>query len=1187
VSRSPACTCRSLLTPRSCRFTSPFALALCLGLLIWQIGVSALAGFAILVVAIPAQGWVMKSLFMTRRESMKFTDKRAKLINELLSSIQIVKSFAFERKFLEKIGAIRRKELQGIRKLIIVRSAMIALAFSLPTLASVVGFLVYAALGNSLLEGGANTTSRVFIALTLFQLLRMPLMFLPLSFSSAADAYAAISRLSNVFTAELLEDKSERAPEAKFSLELIDACFKYDEVDPSKDDEKKKKHKKGHAKDTHAAKPVVAAEQGNAKPPSFMQRLFKPKQSIAVAPSSETGLPKPVTANKAAETELTDAPEEFDEKHEPAEEVPFSLRNINLRFTPGELVAIVGPVGSGKTSIFSGLTGEMRMESGRIIWGGNGLAAYSAQQPWIQAASVRDNITFGLAFEEERYWEVVKTCELEADLRMLPQGDMTEIGEKGTTLSGGQKARVNLARALYFDAEIYMLDDPLSAVDPHVGKALFQNLILGLRARGKTVLLVTHAIHVLPQCDRIITLVDGHVAEDGRYETLVHAGGPFQKLVQDFGGDAQEEEEEHKEDEEEAIDEAAAALRHDKKTIARAAMTDADGTKAMQTQEERNTGSIALSVYKAYFHAGRGWIMVPLVLTGLVLMQGAVVMGSYTLRWWLSDDLAWTQGQYMGLYAGLGVATAFFTGLMGISTGMFSYYAAAEIHRQSITRVLYAPLSFFNVTPKGRIANRFSKDADSLDNQLADSFRMAASTIAQVIGACILISILAHYFAPAVAGILVFYFIGAAIYRRSAREVKRIDGTLRGSLYAHISETLHGVSTVKAYGETQRFLRDHFRLMDYENRAYFMTITNQRWLGIRLDFLGALLVFIVALLTTAGASQGISPASTGLALSYILQVSQSFSWMTRQIAEVENEMSSVERLNHYATEIDEEAPQEIPDAHLPAEWPQAGAIAIRDVQLRYRPELPIVLKGISLDVKAGQKVGIVGRTGSGKSTLLTALLRLVELEAGSIVIDGVDVSKIGLRDLRQRIAILPQDPTLFSGTLRSNLDPFGQYDDARLWDALRRAHLVDSDSAGGTPAHGGTPAPSGRATPTGIEPDAADESKVSRFTLDTTIEEEGNNLSLGQRSLVSLARALVKDSRVILLDEATASVDVETDAKIQTTLNEAFGDRTLLCIAHRLRTILNYDLVCVVDSGRVAEYASPLELFDQGGIFHE
>ncbi|PWN53455.1 putative YOR1-ABC transporter [Violaceomyces palustris] len=1226
-------------------FAAPIQIIVCLIILITQIGPSALAGFAIFVLAGPLQTRTMKSLFVIRRASMQWTDKRSKTIQEVLGGMRIVKSFSHESKFLQRISEIRRKELSGIRKILIIRSANNAIAFSLPVLAAVLAFVIYSLTGHDL------NPAVIFTSLTLFQLLRMPLMFLPLCLSATTDAMNAFERLHGVFTAEQLDDSFEYEGKSEYGLVVENASFRWETVEAEAPQTGKPgagglvkgaeaKGMKGRTRRLFGGKvsakptgkpttttttttttsssaliagkenPKAVGRDGHLGSASGVSANDE-KDGVRAGPEEEKEKDEFIHPDDGATRDSTDTsalprdgqvsglgaarslvaaslgsegqqqPAALDEPGTPEEMTPFSMEDITVRIPKGELVAIVGPVGSGKSSLLQACIGEMRKTSGRVTWGSERVA-YCSQSAWIQNATVRDNILFGQGYDEERYWEAVRLSELESDLAMLPAGDKTEIGEKGVNLSGGQKQRVNIARALYYNAEIYCFDDPLSAVDAHVGKALFYNAIMGLRKRNRTVLLVTHALHFLPDVDRIITLEDGKIVEQGTYPELLAAKGAFSRLVDEFGGE-KEEKEEGKEGEEKEEDKTSAAAL-DARDLKREAMTDSKGVKsgALIKAEERNTGSVSAHVYYAYLKAGKGWIMIPVVLGSVCLMQTSTILNSYWLIWWQENRFSESQGFYMGIYAGLGIAQTIFTFVMGTAMGFVSYYACRALHDAGIKRVVYAPMSWLDVTPIGRIMNLFSKDIDVIDNQLADAIRMATNTFASVLGAVILITILTHYFVVAVAAILVFYYFGAVFYRSSAREVKRLDAILRSSLYSHFSETLSGLATIRAYRETPTFLGENQRRMDIENRAYYMSVVNQRWLGIRLDFLGALLVLIVAILTTAGSSD-ISGGQVGVALSYILQVSQAFSWMTRQVAEVENDMASTERIVNYSENLEQEAAQQRPDVKLAESWPEKGEIEVKDVWLNYRPGLPPVLKGISFQVKAGEKVGIVGRTGAGKSSMLVALLRLVELERGSISIDGVNLAEIGLEDLRRRIAILPQEPLLFSGTIRSNLDPFGQYDDARLWDAMKRAYLVSDNP----------PSSSGSSTPLGSVDQGAAKAVVSstntnRINLDTPIEEEGANLSVGQRSLVSLARALVKNSRIILLDEATASVDLETDSKIQTTIREEFSQKTILCIAHRLRTILSYDRIAVFHQGQLAEYDSPLNLFDRaGGIFHE
>ncbi|TRM64251.1 P-loop containing nucleoside triphosphate hydrolase protein [Schizophyllum amplum] len=1076
-------------------WSAPIQLGICLALLIINLGPSALAGFALFFICSPAQTFTMKLLFKLRKKSMLWTDKRAKLLQELLGGIKVIKVFNWEVPFLRRIEEFRKREMGYIRSLLISRSANNAVAMSLPILASVLAFVTYA------LTGHAMDPSVIFASLTLFTLLRMPLMMLPMSLSTIADASNAVNRLTDVFNADTFGETQIHDHEISEALLVEKASFSWDSP-PQEEETKVKKPKKG--KDA------------------------------------------PVPAVKAALSEK--------------EEMIFQVKDITMSIPRGQLAAVVGSTGSGKTSLIQGLVGEMRKTEGTVVWGGS--IAYCPQSAWIQNATIRENICFGRAYEEKKYWAAVHDACLEPDLDMLPNGDHTEVGEKGISLSGGQKQRLNICRAIYCDADITIFDDPFSALDAHVGKAVFQNVLMSGRA-GKTRILVTHALHFLPQVDYIYTVSNGRIVERGTYPELMGNNGDFSRFVNEFGTQAEEKEMEEEEGIEEGAEGAAkggeVAVTKPKKRVA--------GPGMMQ-EEERRTGAVSGKIYGEYAKAGRGYVVIPLLAASLVLMQGSQVMASYWLVWWQEDSFNQAPAFYMGVYAGLGVAQAVTVFLMGCCFAMLTYFSSQRLHKWAIQSVLHAPMSFFETTPLGRIMNRFSKDVDTIDNTLGESVRMFATTFSGILGAIILIAIVLPWFLIAVAAVMVVYLYAATYYRASARELKRLDNVLRSSVYAHFSESLSGLATIRAYGEADRFKADNEKRVNMENRAYWLTVTNQRWLGIRLDAMGATLTFVVAMLAV-GTRFSISPSQTGVVLSYILSVQQAFGWLIRQWAEAENDMSSVERLIHYAQEIEQEPAHEMPDKKPPAPWPSKGEIEINNIVMQYRPELPPVIKGVTMKVADGEKIGIVGRTGAGKSSIMTALFRLVELTSGSIVIDGVDISTVGLSDLRSGISIIPQDPLLFSGTLRSNLDPFGLHDDARLWDALKRSYLVESPKLD-TEDNG----PEGSQTP------------VNRFSLDSTVEDEGNNLSIGQRSLVSLARALVKDTNILVLDEATASVDYETDRNIQDTIAREFKDRTILCIAHRLKTIIGYDRICVLDAGQISEFDTPAALFqNEDGIF--
>ncbi|KAB5592292.1 ABC transporter C family [Ceratobasidium theobromae] len=1106
------------------------------------LGPAALAGFSLFAFLIPIQQFLMSFQLATRKKSMAHTDARSSLLRELLGSMRIVKVCAYEAQFQDRLGKIRSQELAGARSVTFIRAANQAVAFAIPTLAAVLSFVAYAATHNEGLDPAI-----VFPSMGLFQMLRQPLMFLPRALSSLVDAKSAFGRLKPVFLAETVKDQIHIDPDQRDALVVKNAEF------------------------------VWFRQAGGAK----KRKGDKQEKGEAEKKTEQAGNVKSIV---------------------------FRVTDISLNIPRGSLVGIVGPVGCGKSSLLLGLLGEMPQTRGTVSFGGG--TAYCSQMAWIQNATLRDNIVFGRPWNEERYWASVRDASLEKDLELLPDGDLTEIGEKGINLSGGQKhykRRVNIARALYDDsAEVFLLDDPLSAVDAHVGHALFHNAILNnLKARGKTVLLVTHALHFLPAVDRVYTLERGRlseageteadsrvqdqgiandqitlagepcssaasisdlgaecgrIAEQGTYEELLRAGESFARLVDEFGnaeGRKNQAENETETKTKTKIDEG----EESKPEYVAKAKANVTGTGKLEGKlmraEKRKTGSVEWAVYAKYIAYGRGWFTVPIVIFCILLAQGCFAVNNYWLVWWQNDTFNQPVGIYMAGYAALGVGYAVFTLIMGIALGCLSYESSKHLHSTALDQVFHAPMSFFDTTPLGRILGVFGKDVDTIDNSLSDSLRMFIFTISSVVTSVVIITILEYYFVVIAIVILLLYQYFAAFYRASARELKRIDANLRGLLYSHLSESLTGLATIRAYGEVDHFLKDNKYYIDLENRALFLISAIQRWLAIRLDFLGSLLVFSVGIMLVVGVN-GVSPSQIGLILSTLTSVVQVMGMMTRQSAEVENYMNSVERVLQYTKNGDtpQEKPYVVTDKIPPKSWPHSGAIEFRDLHMTYRPGLPPVLRGVSLAIHGGEKIAVVGRTGAG-SSLMAALFRIVELDSGSILIDGLDITQMGLSNVRSKIAIIPQEAGIFSGTIRSNMDPFNEFDDAMLHDALRRSYLLGDEG----------------------------KSSSSALGLDSPVTAEGANLSVGQRSLLSLARALVKQSKILVLDEATASVDVETDSKIQMTIKTEFADRTLLCIAHRLRTIINYDRVVVMDQGKVAEVGTPLELYKEGGAF--
>ena len=682
------------------------------------------------------------------------------------------------------------------------------------------------------------------------------------------------------------------------------------------------------------------------------------------------------------------------------------------------------------------------------------------------------------------------------------------------------------------------------AVDAHVGRHIFDHAICGL-LKDKCRILATHQLHVLSRCDRIIWLQEGRIETIDTFENLMRHNEGFQKMM---ATTAQEEkvEEEDEVNEDEMEDEKKGQKKRKAKRFA-----------ALMQQEERAVSSVGWDVYAAYVRASGSILNGPFVVGLLVLVQCANIATSLWLSYWTSNKFGYSEGQYIGVYAGLGVIQALLMFVFGLSLSILGTTASKVMLNRAMTRALRAPMSFFDTTPLGRITNRFAKDVDIMDNNLTDALRMYFMTLAMITSVFALVITFFHYFGIALGPLFLMFLFSAGYYRASAREVKRHEAVLRSVVFARFSEAVSGTASIRAYGLQNHFISVMLESIDQMNSAYYLTFSNQRWLSVRLDAIGNILVFVTGVLVVTSRFN-VSPSIGGLVLSYILSIVQMIQFTVRQLAEVENAMNATERLHYYGTKLDEEPPLHLPGVR--ESWPEKGEIVFDNVQMRYREGLPLVLQGLSMTVAGGERIGVVGRTGAGKSSIMSTLFRLVELSGGSIGIDGVNIATVGLQQLRSRLAIIPQDPTLFKGTIRSNLDPFNEHTDLELWSALRQSDLIDADANVDDKSHG-------------------------RIHLDGVVEEEGLNFSLGQRQLMALARALVRGSQIIVCDEATSSVDMETDQKIQRTIATGFKGKTLLCIAHRLKTIINYDRICVLDQGMIAELDTPLALWEKGGIF--
>eukprot|EP00004_Rigifila_ramosa_P027497 TRINITY_DN899_c0_g1_i1.p1 TRINITY_DN899_c0_g1~~TRINITY_DN899_c0_g1_i1.p1 ORF type:complete len:957 (-),score=240.32 TRINITY_DN899_c0_g1_i1:21-2891(-) len=804
------------------------------------------------------------------------------------------------------------------------------------------------------------------------------------------------------------------------------------------------------------------------------------------------------------------------------------LSHLSIKINSGKLIGIVGPTGSGKSSLFSALLGEMRQsEETRVSV--RGRVAYAAQSAVIFNTTLRDNILFGLPYDPEKYETVLSASCLVHDLRLMPAGDLTEIGERGINLSGGQKQRVSLARALYTDCEIFFLDDILSAVDAHVSKAIFQDAIKGM-LKNKTVLMAVNQLHIMPQMDYIYVLKEGKIMESGTYKDLIATGNDFSVLVETYAGKNTDQGEEEE------------STKGEQKGKAKA---ESEG--ALMEREDRNVGVVGADVYRAYIAAAGGRVVLGKVLWWTFVSQFLIVISTWWLGYWSEQDDP-DVFVYLSIYLGLNLGMSVCVLVSGYIFAIATPRASLLLHDEMMMSVIHSPMSFFDTTPLGRILNRFSKDIDSIDHNLSFVLQIALRTAFALGGVLVVISVATPLFLIPLLPLLLVFYSTQKLYRYSARELKRLESVSRSPVFAHLSETLTGLVTIRAYSQVERVFRQNVSLLDTNLSVSYIAYCANRWMALRLETTAALLVFFATFFVVISAEYwSISESTAGLSVSYSLQISFYIAATIRMVVDVEAAMTSVERVDFYS-HLKQEAPYDTPPA--PKAWPATGNVEFREIVLRYREGLSPVLRNISFSIKSGEKIGIVGRTGAGKSSLLLALFRIVEAESGSIFIDGVDISKIGLRILRSSLAILTQNPVLFNGTIRYNVDPMGTASDEKIWESLS---LVGLSSV----------------------------VRSMSLQLDTPLSDGGENLSVGQRQLLCLCRILLKQSRVVVVDEATANVDAEADAKVQHVIRTKFNAATVLIVAHRLNSVIQADRVMVLADGKVVEFDAPRVLLQR------
>uniref|UniRef100_A0A8C7M3H8 Multidrug resistance-associated protein 4 n=1 Tax=Oncorhynchus kisutch TaxID=8019 RepID=A0A8C7M3H8_ONCKI len=789
-----------------------------------------------------------------------------------------------------------------------------------------------------------------------------------------------------------------------------------------------------------------------------------------------------------------------------------------------------------QSSLLSAILGELPHDKGVLRV--KGQLTYASQQPWVFPGTIRSNILFGKELHPQKYEKVLRACALKRDMELLPDGDLTLIGDRGATLSGGQKARVNLARAVYQDADIYLLDDPLSAVDAEVGRHLFEQCICGI-LKNKPRILVTHQLQYLQAANQILVLKEGHVVARGTYSELQHSGVDFTSLLK-----RDEEEEPQTNNNHSVVKHAFSQNSISSHTSSMHSVKDgADQLpELVQTvaEESRSEGNIGASLYFKYLNAGASI----LVMLGTVLLSLIAEVLTHpkcqAVNTWENRVMT---DKSPSLCSGLTLASVIFGFARSLLMFNVLVKAAQSLHNRMFISLLRTPVRFFDINPIGRILNRFSKDIGQLDSMLPITFVDFSQLILQNIGVvAVAAAVMPWILIPVVPLLIIFLFL-RRYFLQTSRDVKRLESTTRSPVFSHLSSSLQGLWTIRAFRAEERFQNTFDTYQDLHTESWFLFLVTSRWFALRLDGICAAFVTVTAF-GCLFLRDGLEAGAVGLVLSYAVTLLGNFQWTIRQSAEMENMMTSVERVVEY-TELESEAPWET-QKHPPPEWPSQGLITFDRVSFSYSSDGPVVLKDMKAMFRPKEKVGIVGRTGAGKSSLVSALFRLAEPE-GRIYIDGVLTSEIGLHDLRQKMSIIPQDPVLFTGTMRKNLDPFHQYTDEDLWNALQEVQL---------------------------------KSVVEELPnkMETVLAESGSNFSVGQRQLVCLARAVLRKNRIIIIDEATANVDPRTDELIQKTIRDKFRECTVLTIAHRLNTIIDSDRILVLGAGMIQEFDEPYVL---------
>ncbi|XP_054158398.1 ATP-binding cassette sub-family C member 4-like [Oppia nitens] len=1132
--------------------TGPILMVVCVGLLWYYIGASCLAGIALLIIYIPFQGLMGKWFSKLRSKSSILTDERLRLMNEIIPAMRVIKMYVWEKPFGQLVQAARVSEINKIHIAMVLRSINLSIFYISAKLITFISLIVFIVNGNEL------SAENVFVSIALINQLRevMTLLF-PYAISLSAESSISLNRIQKFLLSEEFDGKQQQLKDRTITNTTITTTTTPPTNQQSADNEINDKYV--------AISKTIDDEDDDDND------------------SEEDEDPYKITVDNISA--------EFETREGVVQQI---LSDISFTVRPRKLTVIIGAVGSGKTAVLMAILNELKLQQGSVSVSGR--LGYASQESWIFGGTVRDNILFGKSYDERKFKQVVHVAALEEDMKQLPFGDQTIVGDRGVTLSGGQRARVSLARTLYSNPDCYLLDDPLSAVDSAVAKHIFEKCIKGYLKRN-CVILVTHQLQFIKAADQIVVLSQGKLRAIGSYTDLLKEGIDLIKYAGDTEllrpEDDQNKQSQHFSDVRRRTSSVSDIFGSRLPTISSmhsfgddgdvdlgvgggrgSAGDDIIGQQILANKDNEEysadpsrAGQTSPKIYWTFLRAGAGWVLLPTLLLSNILTQVTFTGGEYWLSQWtkyhedkqiakdtgadLQVDTSWMisydETINIAIYTALVVVCFVFTITRTVCFFTTCMRASVRLHNKLLESVIRAPIAFFDRYPIGMILNRVSRDLGIIDDLLPPTAFDAIELLAECLAILVLCVIVDYWLVIPSVALIICLMLVRQFALGTIRRLKKVEGTARTPIFSHLASTLSGLATVRSFGMEREFSRKYDILQDRHTNTYFMFMTCNRWFGIVLDELCLVYIIATTILLVANVENG---SAIGLTLSQAIQLTGGFQWAIRQSAEVETQMTSVERVAELR-KIDREFES---DVKPPEDWPKTGQIVMQDVCLKYGESADPVLKNLNLVINGGETVGIVGRTGAGKSSIIATLFRMTP-PSGLIEIDGIDTASISLASLRRNISIIPQEPILFTETVRKNLDPFGECDDSFIWEVLEKVQLKDT---------------------------------INRFPqkLDQRISESGGSFSVGQKQLICLARAILRNNKILVLDEATANVDPQTDALIQDTIRNEFSNCTILTIAHRLHTIMDYDKVLVLDAGRLAQFDAPHNLVqDRDGIF--